>query len=97
MIPQEHLHLHKYKRTILGGQRCETYIDKNGNKRKRIIKTGNGKPIYRCILPDCKHYVYRETLEGRVCQCWKCGERMVCTGESATLVKPRHWKCKKET
>lgn len=88
-------HIHKFKRVVIGSQTIKR-VKENGRWVKRLIKNGDGHPVYRCILPGCKTHFARELMEGRKAICWRCGEEMTITAESLTLVKPRHFNCRKE-
>jgi|SRR5215471_1182565 len=54
-------HIHKYKKF---------------NMRSHD-KTKEPYWIYKCIKPTCNHYVTVDKSEGRLCECWRCGEPMV--------------------
>lgn len=56
-------HLHKYKKVNIGSSR--------GTKSNR-----DGYWVYRCMKPDCSHYIPVKLAENRVCECNRCGEPM---------------------
>lgn len=88
-------HIHKLKRIVLGSSKIVTVVV-NGRKRKHVVKTGIGTPIYKCIQPGCNFKVQRELALGVVTECWVCGESMVVTTETLSLVKPRHYTCRNQ-
>jgi len=53
------------------------------------VKLGRSKlPAYRCMLPDCNHYVYPEFLEGKYCICYICNETFIITPYATRLKRP---------
>jgi hypothetical protein len=87
MKPKTQDHVHKYKLEILGDVRV-----KRVNGKKLFEKVG-GYPIYRCVLPDCPHYVPMMMAVGRKSICWKCGNEMVLTIRNIKTKKPKHREC----
>jgi hypothetical protein len=51
------------------------------------------KYVYKCALPNCPHYVYKELAKGRVSICWRCGDEFVMNTYSVQLAKPHCKKC----
>jgi hypothetical protein len=45
---------------------------KHVHKYQRI-KLPKGKFIFRCMLPDCSHYLFEEFILGKSSICWYCG------------------------
>ena len=35
------------------------------------------KVIYRCIIPDCSHYLHRDLVTNHLCLCWRCNQPFV--------------------
>jgi hypothetical protein len=83
------MHVHKYIYAELGGERV---IHENG--KKKFIKVP-GFPIFRCILPDCNHYVSRNNALGMKTICWRCGEEMIMKVYHLKETKPHHRECRK--
>lgn len=72
-------HVHKYKKVDIGA--------KNGpNDRKEFI-------VFKCMLPDCTHYIEQALAEGKFCLCNRCGELMTLTKAAMQLVKPHCISC----
>lgn len=82
-------HTHKYRSAILGGEKV---IVENG--KKKLLKTG-GYPIFRCILPNCSHYVPRKLALGRLVLCWVCGNVMEMKSYNLNEARPHHKECRK--
>lgn len=57
----------------------------------RKAKLGN-KIIYRCMIPDCPHYVRRELVTSRMSICWNCNQPFILPG-APSLLKSMPW-CK---
>ena len=74
-------HIHKYKRVDIGR--------KNGpNDRKEFI-------VFKCVLPDCTHYVEKALAEGKFCVCNRCGGLMTLTKAAMELASPHCPDCTK--
>ena len=52
--------------------------------------------VYRCILPNCNHYLQPALLVGKQANCPRCSETYVITAELARLSKPHCRKCTTE-
>lgn len=87
-----HNHIHKYQRVMLGSGREVVYID-----GKRHLRKSGGKLVYKCIVPGCSHYNYKEMLIGAITVCWKCEEELILTSRSLSLKHPVHFECRKGT
>lgn len=74
-------HVHKYQRVDIGR--------KNGpNDRKKFI-------VFKCVLPDCTHYVEEALAEGKFCVCNRCNGLMTLTKAAMQLAKPHCPDCTK--
>ena len=63
-------------------------------KRVNLATTPHKKyPVYRCILPNCNHYISPALLIGKQASCPRCGVEYVITADLARLVKPHCRKC----
>jgi hypothetical protein len=49
--------------------------------------------VFKCMIPDCPHYIRRELAENKISQCWRCNEAFLMTKQSLKLVKPHCEKC----
>lgn len=51
----------------------------------KYIKTKLGKNkdwlVYRCILPNCSHYIRPELLPGKMAICFRCEDKFIVTSE----------------
>jgi hypothetical protein len=54
------------------------------------VKIGDKKySVYKCMKPDCTHYVSPpELVVGRRTECWRCGNVVVVTKAMAKQKKP---------
>ncbi len=72
---------------------------KHIHKYKRFNLTRKpDKPAYyvfKCILPNCPHYVRFDLVEGKFCICHKCNEAFLMTKLSMRLAKPHCIDCTK--
>lgn len=46
------------------------------------------KTIWKCVNPDCPHYIYPELAVGRKSICWVCGEIIILTKVRMMVKKP---------
>lgn len=51
-------------------------------------RSSANKKVYRCIHPDCAHYIKRELLGGKRAECPKCHELFILTWTKLRLKKP---------
>jgi hypothetical protein len=56
---------------------------------------GHDWAVFRCVLPDCPHYVPLRLAIGRISLCWRCGAGFVMTGKHTKLTKPHCDECTK--
>jgi|SRR6187551_1625192 len=61
--------------------------------RKAKLTPQSNTVIFRCVLPDCSHYVYPNLYKGKQSICWRCGEPFVIEREHARMAKPHCSKC----
>lgn len=47
------------------------------------------KKIYRCIAPDCPHYIQKKLLLGKYGQCPECGNQFILDREKLLRAKPK--------
>jgi hypothetical protein len=40
--------------------------------------------VYKCTKPICSHYIRMDLVEGKMCECNRCGEPMIITKETLT-------------
>lgn len=54
------------------------------------VDLGREKPylVYKCILPECTHYVPVHLAEGKASMCWRCGERHIVSKKTLLLKRP---------
>ena len=70
----------------------------NDTKKKHTHKYmkvtfSSGFTVFKCMWPDCAHYVREELAEGRESVCWRCQDIMVLNTANMTLKKPHHLLC----
>ena len=50
------------------------------HKYKRVdIGRDKAYYVYRCLLPNCNHYIPEKLILGRTSICWSCGNEFVIT------------------
>jgi hypothetical protein len=49
--------------------------------------------IFRCMLPNCSHYVLAELISGRATICWRCDKETIITPQMAKQTKPHCRDC----
>lgn len=49
--------------------------------------------IYKCMLPGCSHYLYRNMALNKVSVCWYCGKEFLMSKKSLKLKKPHCKDC----
>jgi len=58
------------------------------------IKLGNkGFEVFKCMHPNCPHYIRKELVIGRETICWRCGEEVPMTKPMARMKKPHCYMC----
>jgi len=65
-------------------------MPKKSSHLHRFKKVTLGKKfvVFKCQLPDCTTYYRIELVEGKLCECNRCGKPMVMTKIAMTLTKP---------
>ena len=58
-------------------------------------KLGKKYIIFRCMIPNCSHYIPESLIKGRISICWRCGEQFVIDREAAELARPHCKDCTK--
>jgi len=54
------------------------------------VKWGKNKTIvWRCMLPNCQHYLHSDFIVGKVSICHGCGSQYVITLEKSHRAKPK--------
>jgi len=67
---------------------------KKNNHTHQYVREKLGKQlIYRCILPDCSHYILARLVLGRKSLCNYCGAEFVIDKHNSTLRKPHCNEC----
>ena len=59
-------------------------------------KTSFGKKeykVFKCMLPDCPHYLQPALTVGRKHLCWGCGDEMIIEKRHLSVNKPKCAKC----
>ena len=67
--------------------------EKHTHKYQMIRLGKNKQKAYRCMLPDCNHYVYPEFIEGKRCVCYICNNEFIITPYAAKLKRPHCDNC----
>lgn len=74
--------------------KLQTHSGAHKYKRKWIGKNKDYE-VFACVLPNCRHYISPELLEGKEYICWRCGGNMVATVNTRLLAKPHCKACTK--
>jgi hypothetical protein len=64
------------------------------HKYKRV-KIKNSFVVYRCMLPDCPHWIFPDLLPNRKSIC-KCGKEFIISMECSKLAEPKCDDCRAE-
>jgi len=65
---------------------------KHKHKVHKYMRVEWGKKnsvIWRCVLPDCSHYVSEGFALNRASLCWLCGEEFILTTKKLARKKPK--------
>jgi hypothetical protein len=57
------------------------------------ITLGKNYVVFRCILPQCSHYVRKELAKGKACLCNRCNNAMVLDTQAMSYQKPHCKSC----
>ena len=79
--------VHKYKRVYLA------------DKKKIKLDKAKGKihtPVWKCMLPNCQHYLFTEQMVGKISECWKCKNPFEIKRIHLERVKPTCSNCRGE-
>lgn len=65
---------------------------KHLHRYKRTI-IGRSYRVYKCVKPDCTHYIPLHMAENKACECNRCFNPMILTKEAMRLAKPHCTDC----
>lgn len=65
-------------------------------KKFKQYKNGNAY-IFRCMLPNCSHYIPESLLEGKASVCWGCGKEFILGPRAKYSVQPKCKACKRKS
>lgn len=56
------------------------------HRYKKVNIAGHRKTflVYKCTKPACTHYIRIDLVEGKLCECNRCGEAMIITKMTLT-------------
>lgn len=66
-------------------------VHKGAHKYRRTkLSPSTDTVIYRCVLPDCSHYILPHLLKGKKSICWRCRpeHEFVIEREHQNMAKP---------
>lgn len=66
------------------------------HKYERVRLGTKGFKVYKCVLPNCPHYIREELVAGKMTICWRCGAAIVMTKPMARMKKPHCYDCTRE-
>lgn len=69
--------------------------DHKVHKYRRINLGKKGYVVYKCMLPNCPHFIRAELCIGRMSICWRCGKEFVMNEKTLQLVKVHCIECTK--
>lgn len=58
------------------------------HKYLRIKTEKNERILFRCVLPNCSHYIMEEFIIGKECICWRCSKVFVILGRMKYRTRP---------
>lgn len=73
---------------------------KHTHKYLRVLlnkKKKDSARVFKCVIPECHHFIAESLVEGRVTVCWVCNSRFAMTKKSAKLMKPHCANCYSRT
>lgn len=56
---------------------------------------GKNYKIFKCMLPNCAHYIREELARNKLTICWRCGKTILIDYAAWMLEKPHCTDCKK--
>lgn len=69
-------------------------IKKHDIHKYERVKLGAKKwEVYKCVKPNCPHWIRQELVAGKVTECWRCGQEVVMTKPMAKQKKPHCLNC----
>jgi formylmethanofuran dehydrogenase subunit E len=63
------------------------------HKYERAVLGKNNYVVFRCILPNCAHYISKELVKGKICLCNRCNEPMIMDTRASNMQKPHCKPC----
>lgn len=66
------------------------------HKYMRVELGDKGFTVFKCMWPNCKHYLRTELVVGRASVCWKCGDEMILNTANMVNKKPHHPWCTRQ-
>lgn len=63
------------------------------HKYERVKLGTKGFEVFKCVLPNCSHYIRKELVFGKVTKCWRCDKDIVMTKPMARMKKPHCRNC----
>lgn len=66
---------------------------KHLHKYEKVILGKSGYTVFRCIEPDCSHYIAKEFVKGKLCACNRCDNPMIMDTRAMNLTKPHCVDC----
>lgn len=67
--------------------------DHEVHKYERVRLGDKGFQVYKCVKPNCAHYLRMELVFGKLTICWRCGREVVMTKPMAKMKKPHCLGC----
>ena len=64
-------------------------------KKVNISRSGEPFIVFKCMKPDCSHYIRVELVENKHCECNRCHEPMIMTKSAMSLTLPHCSNCVK--
>jgi transcription elongation factor Elf1 len=63
------------------------------HKYKRMRGMKKGSKWFRCMIPECNHYIRKQLVVGKKSICWVCNAEFIITEKEAELARPHCKKC----
>lgn len=67
--------------------------DHDVHKYQRVKLGTKGFEVYKCMKPNCPHYLRKELVVGKATECWRCGQTVIMTQPMAKQKKPHCRNC----
>lgn len=64
-------------------------VHQGPHKYERVKWGKKETPVYRCVLPDCPHYLHPPMMIGKVSLCWSCERAFIINKDKLRRKRPK--------